>query len=84
MTTEEKIRNDIRVGVRRHRGALTEISKKTGYTREFVRLVLRGKRNNVHVLSISAEVVKERETMRSGLLNAAKSDMEAVASMAVL
>lgn len=84
MTAEEKIRNDVRAAVRRHRGALTEIATKTGLSREYIRLVLKGLRNNVHVISIASEIVKNRESSRNNMLVSAKRNMEEVATMAEL
>lgn len=44
-----------------HWGAKTEVANRANVTREMVRLVLNGKRNNLAIVEIAAEVLLERE-----------------------
>lgn len=47
-----------------YRGAMKDIQERSGYGRETVRLVLAGDQENSYVLSIAAEVLKERKELR--------------------
>ena len=49
----------VREGIQRNRGSLKRVVEKTGFSREYVRLVLRGKRNNERLLLEATRVLKE-------------------------
>lgn len=61
----EQARTEVFNGLREHRGYMNEIVERTkdlkeeGYTRQYVYMVLKGKRNNIDILNIAAEVLKD-------------------------
>jgi hypothetical protein len=61
----EQARNEVFNALRERRGYMVEIVERTkelkegGYTRQYVYLVLKGKRNNIDILNIAVEVLKD-------------------------
>lgn len=63
--------HQLRVIVQRHYGAIEEIRVRAShlndgkpFSRDYVRRILRGERNNVGLLEVAAKVAKEREQRR--------------------
>ena len=58
---KNKITDALKEGLKKHRGSITEIAKRTGYTRQYIYYVLAGKYKNLSILNIATVVFLEKE-----------------------
>jgi len=78
-----KTREKLRRNLKRHRGAIKEVAQLAGVRREFVYMVLKGKRTSLRVLEASSSVLLKRESIRKERLNNVRINIRKAESIAV-
>jgi hypothetical protein len=84
----EQARIDIWNGLKRYYGAIQEVVNATtdlregGYTRDYIYKVLSGKRNNIDILNLAAEVLKRHEEAHAVKLRRLQKAVDQVAAIA--
>lgn len=73
----------IRTGLKRHHGSFRILAKRTGYTHDMVRSVLRGDRNNETIVLEAAKLWRELESERTAALTEAQKLAAQAAEMAL-
>ena len=58
---KNKITDALKKGLKKHRGSIAEVAKRTGYTRQYIYYVLEGKYSNLSILNIATKVFLEKE-----------------------
>lgn len=87
MTKEEL--KELNKGLREFYGAKKELTDRTsalkqgGYTREYVDMVLRGKRNNDDIIELAVQILKEKREAKSIQSQRIKAAMEEVRMIAL-
>lgn len=86
--TKEELR-ELNKGLRQFYGAKKELTDRTsilkegGYTREYVDMVLRGKRNNDDIIELAVQILKEKREAKSIQSQRIKAAMEEVRMIAL-